>query len=102
LPDYTVSRHGRKRIVFQLTNNEHGARSLRWTIATRGDRPAASGNLRLRAGETKTIRRTVRIRCSRRRIYEIVRLTDPSESIGYWMACPSQPTGSAGHRGRRG
>jgi hypothetical protein len=102
LPDYTVSAHGRKRIVFELTNNEHDARSLRWTIATRGDRPAASGTLRLKAGETKTLRRTVRIRCTRRRVYEIVRLADPSESIGYWMSCPSRHAASIGRTGTRG
>jgi len=89
LPDYTVARHGHQRIAFGLTNNEQRTRSLHWTIATRGDHPAAQGQLRLRPGQTRIIRRSVLVRCTGRRAYETVRLQSPNESIGYWMACPS-------------
>jgi hypothetical protein len=95
LPDYVVSARAHQHLSFVLVNNEQSSRTLHWTISTQGYSPAAHGQVRLAPGHSRVVRRTITVRCTRHRVHETVVLQAPSESIGYWIACPSSVT--AGH-----
>jgi hypothetical protein len=92
LPDYVVSARAHQHISFVLTNDEQRSTTLHWTISTQGSAPAARGQIHLAPGHQQVIRRTITVRCNRRRVYEKVQLASPSQSIGYWIACPSSVT----------
>lgn len=92
LPDYVVSKRAHAHLSFVLVNNEQSSRTLHWTISTQGYSPAARGRVRLAAGHSRVIGRTITVRCTRHRVHETVAMESPSESIGYWIACPSSTT----------
>jgi hypothetical protein len=89
LPDYVVSARAHAHLSFVLVNNEQSSRTLRWTISTQGFPAAARGRIRLAAGHSRAIRRTITVRCTRHRVHETVTLESLNESIGFWVACPS-------------
>ncbi len=93
LPDYVVSARAHQHLSFVLVNNEQRSRTLHWTISTQGYSPAARGQVRLAPGHSRVVRRTITVRCTRHRVYETVDLGSPSESIGYWISCPSSAIG---------
>lgn len=89
LPDYVVSARAHQHVSFVLVNDEQGPRTLRWTVSTQGYPPAAQGEAHLTAGQSSVVHRTIAVRCTRHRVYEMVHLASPDQSIGYWISCPS-------------
>lgn len=79
-------------ISFAVGNNSAGPRSYHWTIAA--DRAGhltslAAGDVRVPAGGSATVTRTVTARCAGGQARITVALAAPAESVDFQAACPS-------------
>jgi hypothetical protein len=90
LPSHLSARRSDVPVSFSIGNVSDSERAYHWSIGLSSDVPSqqvADGNVRVTAGSTVGVSRTVMAKCTGKRLHLVVRLADPAESIGFWAAC---------------
>lgn len=83
-------------VSFVIQNSGDAPRGYQWLVSlAQGPRKhdVATGSVRIAAGHGATITRYAKSSCTQGQIRIVVRLAEPAESIGAWIAC-SRSSGS--------